>query len=302
MKREHWKLILIFAIVALLATLAALLFPGPPSGSPPASMPLPNPNGYDTFLKAASQLSGDTENALTLDPARLPALVDANSNALALARTGFDQQYCVPLSISQRERMYHGTDVRKLKMLGTAFVAEGRVAESEQRLDSAARSYLDAIRLGIRTARGGVMFDALIGVVIERNGIAGLEPLILRADAGLCRQIAVAVETFDAQRTPWQETLDREREGSRLYPRDFRQRLGELLPAASRARKSVETSAQRRVIEEVTRTRRFLITIAARAYEVEKGHRAAALADLVPDYLKAIPRDPVGGTNMTYTP
>jgi hypothetical protein len=49
-------------------------------------------------------------------------------------------------------------------------------------------------------------------------------------------------------------------------------------------------------------THRLLIDLATRAYELDKGHRPASLADLVPDYLKAIPQDPVTGTNMAYTP
>ena len=49
-------------------------------------------------------------------------------------------------------------------------------------------------------------------------------------------------------------------------------------------------------------TSQLLIDLAARAYELEKGHRPASLADLVPDYLKAIPQDPVTGTNMVFPP
>jgi hypothetical protein len=46
----------------------------------------------------------------------------------------------------------------------------------------------------------------------------------------------------------------------------------------------------------------LLIDLAARAYELDKGHRPANLADLVPDYLKAVPQDPFTGTNMVYLP
>jgi hypothetical protein len=46
-----------------------------------------------------------------------------------------------------------------------------------------------------------------------------------------------------------------------------------------------------------------LITdLAARAYELDKGHLPANVADLVPDYLKAIPQDPFTDTNMIYSP
>jgi len=44
-------------------------------------------------------------------------------------------------------------------------------------------------------------------------------------------------------------------------------------------------------------TRQLLIDLAARAYELDKGQSPANVADLVPDYLKAIPQDPFTGTN-----
>ncbi len=45
-----------------------------------------------------------------------------------------------------------------------------------------------------------------------------------------------------------------------------------------------------------------MIDIAARAYELEKKQPPASIADLVPDYLKAVPQDPLTGTNMVYSP
>jgi hypothetical protein len=50
------------------------------------------------------------------------------------------------------------------------------------------------------------------------------------------------------------------------------------------------------------KTRQLIIALAARAYELEKGKPPAGTADLVPEYLKAVPQDPVTGTNMIYSP
>jgi hypothetical protein len=36
-----------------------------------------------------------------------------------------------------------------------------------------------------------------------------------------------------------------------------------------------------------------MINAAARAFELEKGRPPQSIADLVPDYLKAVPKDPV---------
>jgi competence protein ComGC len=50
------------------------------------------------------------------------------------------------------------------------------------------------------------------------------------------------------------------------------------------------------------KTRQLMVDLAARAYELDKGKSPASLADLVPEYLKAIPQDPFTGTNMIYSP
>jgi hypothetical protein len=41
---------------------------------------------------------------------------------------------------------------------------------------------------------------------------------------------------------------------------------------------------------------------ASRAYELNKGHRPTSASDLVPDYLKAIPQNPITRTNLILMP
>jgi len=48
--------------------------------------------------------------------------------------------------------------------------------------------------------------------------------------------------------------------------------------------------------------RELTLDLATRAYELERGKPPASLADLVPDYLKAIPQDPFTSTNLVYSP
>jgi hypothetical protein len=60
--------------------------------------------------------------------------------------------------------------------------------------------------------------------------------------------------------------------------------------------------AERKFKEQQLKTRQLLIGLAARAYELDKGHHPASPADLVPDYLKAIPQNPLTGTNLVYSP
>ena len=54
--------------------------------------------------------------------------------------------------------------------------------------------------------------------------------------------------------------------------------------------------------DEKRREGNLLLNLSARAYELEKGKSPASAADLVPDYLKKIPQDPVAGMDMGYSP
>ena len=61
-------------------------------------------------------------------------------------------------------------------------------------------------------------------------------------------------------------------------------------------------NAEQHFEKQQSQTRQLIIDLAARAYELDKGHRPTSVTDLVPDYLKAIPQDPFSGTNMVYSP
>ncbi len=55
--------------------------------------------------------------------------------------------------------------------------------------------------------------------------------------------------------------------------------------------------------ERLVSTMRYeMVEIAARAYTQDKGKSPTAVADLVPDYLKAIPKNPTNGLDMTLSP
>ena len=77
----------------------------------------------------------------------------------------------------------HLSELAGLKRLAQAFVAEGRLAEKENRFGDAAKSYLDVIRLGNNPARGGILIDAMVGIAIEAMGTAGLQKLVDQLDA-----------------------------------------------------------------------------------------------------------------------
>jgi hypothetical protein len=61
-------------------------------------------------------------------------------------------------------------DLTALKNLAQTLTAAGRLAELQSRPAEALSNYLDVMRFGIESGRGGFMIDALIGIAIEGMG------------------------------------------------------------------------------------------------------------------------------------
>jgi hypothetical protein len=297
-KKRNWFLvvfILVFPFVLFLGFLVSDF--GRPL--PPIS-PMPNPNGYDDFVKDGEMVSTNSWNYDSANLEQLRETTVANAAALSLARSGLSNECRVPLQFSQAHMENHISDLVSLRKLVQAFVTEGKLAEMENRPSDAAKSYLDAVHLGNESARGGVLIDQMVGMAMEIIGTSHLTNLVDQLDAKSCRETAVTLETLDAQRQTWDEVMQQEHAWSRGTFTGIRYEIVRLM-----GRKSVEKAiqkAEQKFQEQQTKTRQLIIDLAARAYELDKGKPPASFADLVPDYLKAVPQDPLTGTNMVYSP
>jgi hypothetical protein len=302
-KSRHWLIVLLLIPAAVILAVTGLLIFQELQPLPPIQ-PLPNPNGYDDLVKAGEMVSGSYEtgdenwNKMKLEELR--KLVAKNSSALQTTRTNLQEDCAVPLQFSENYMSRHLPELAGYKRLAQAFVAEGRLAEMENRPGDAAKSYLDAVRLGNKSAQGGVLIDQLVGTAIEAMGTACLQKLIDQLDAKSCREAAATLETLDAQRQTWKEVMQQERVWSRRAYPGIKYRWTELVMFSS-LKKALQ-AGERKFNKRQIFTRQLLVDLAARAYELDKGHRPASLADLVPDYLKAVPQDPLTGTNLVYSP
>ncbi len=270
------------------------------NGPLPPLLPLPNPNGYDDLVKAGEMVSSNSWNYEQLGGEPLRETVSANAGALALARTGLSHECRVPLQFSMAYATNHIHDLIALRSLAQAFAAEGRLAELNGRLDEAARSGLDMIRLGIEASRGGTMIDGMIGTAIESFGLKPLQNISGRLDARTCRETAASLETLEAQKPSWTDLVQQDNAWSRRTFPGIGYQLEKLVmfhPSGRPAKRPGQTFG-----EHEKETRQLILDLGARAYELEKGHRPANPGDLVPDYLKAVPEDPFTGTNLVCSP
>jgi hypothetical protein len=304
------RLILLFILAFPFMVLFGFLSSQIISPLPPIQ-PLPNPNGYDDLVKAGKMVAVNTTINTTfygdMGEAQLQEVVSTNAAVLALARTGLSNQCQVTVQYSETYASNHLDDLASLKHLAQAFLAEGRLAEMENRPNDAAKSYLDVIHLGNESARGGVLIDQLVGIAIESIGTSHLTNLVDQLNAKSCRETAATLETLDSQRQNWDEIMQQENNWARGFS-SLRYRLSKLMESSAAKKKeesqkrNIQSTVKRKLEKEQTNPRQLLIDLAAHAYELDKGHPPESVSDLVPDYLKAIPQDPFTGTNMVYSP
>jgi hypothetical protein len=258
----------------------------------PPLVPLPNPNGYDDLVRAGQMVSTNTGNYAKLGAPQLRALVATNAVALAFARDALDGACRVPVQYSQGGQ---GNDYVKLRRLAQAFAAEGKLAELDKRTSKTVECDLDLIRLGADSSRGGILIDAMIGSAIESIGTTDFQKLASQLDAQTCRDAAATLDRVDLEKPSWDGVMKQEDDWIR---RTFGMRavLVEFIFHRQMKRNGVRT--QKNYQAEQLKLRRLIIDFASRAYELDKGHRPASTAELVPEYLKAVPKSPGTGRNL----
>jgi hypothetical protein len=292
-KTRNWLVAIFIVAFPFVLFLGFLIFLEEPL---PPPVPLPNPNGYADLVKAGTMLAADTGFFNETNVAQVRKIVATNAAALVIARAALSNQCRVPVQFTAAFNSNHVSDLAPIKFLARAFIAEGRLAEMEYRPKDAAKSYLDTIRLANESARGGVFIDGLVGIVIEQIGREHLQKMVPNLDAGVCHKTAVTLETLDMQRQTWDELMQQESAWSHRTFFGWRHELARFMERKEMARAYQKTESR---FQEQQRTSRCLIVaLAARAYALEKGHPPTSAADLVPDYLKAVPQDPVTGTNL----
>src|SRR5438046_2068994 len=83
--------LLAFLIIAALAFVFGSLI-----GRTPKAAPLPNPNGYDDFIRAAGLMTVDLGDYRALEHDKLQSLISTNAEALRVLRVGLSRQCSIP--------------------------------------------------------------------------------------------------------------------------------------------------------------------------------------------------------------
>ena len=296
MPRKVPTLLLALVIVFVLATMTVLfLLVG---GTPPT--PLPNPNGYDDFLKAAALLTGDVSNASALDHDGLQALVSTNSESLRLLRLGLSRGCSVPTDSAMTNISGLLGDLANLKSLARLLEEEGRLAEKENRYGDAAHSYVDAIRFGNEISRGAFIINRLVGIACEAIGENPLAKLVPKLNCEQARPVIKDLENIDAARVSWAEVQRNEDRFSRYQLGKGFNPITWVMTRLQRWR-SIQ-KAKMRHNRVIAHERLLTVELALRCYQSEQGRLPTSLEQLVPEYFQHMPRDPFSGRPVIYRP
>ena len=249
---------------------------------------LPQPNGYDELVSAARAIKPLPSDFSELTHEQIRQLAEQNRPALEQARKAFQMQSRVSLEIKKDWQDRHEEELKSLKRLAIAFAVEAKSQMLGNRTNEAARCNLDVIRLSKAMREGGLLVDGINSLAIEIIGAASLQEMIPQLDAVFCQEAAHALEEMEFHRkTP--DTLIATEKAWSAKRFGLIDRFGGFVAKKANTKRYAEFVKRSHDIHE--RTRRLMLRLAAHAYELENQKLPAKVSDLVPVYLKAIPRD-----------
>jgi hypothetical protein len=298
MKTNARRLLFVLAPVTFLLVISMVLVMT--IGRTAAPTTLPNPNGYEELLQASQAVTGKIDDAPDLDHDGLHALVATNAEALRLLRVGLSHRCAVPTEAQITNFASVSSDLIGLKSLAKVLSAEGRRAEMENRPADAARSYVDAIRLGSDMSHGGLMMNRLVGIACEGVGSIPLVKLLPKLNCEQVRPLIADLERIDDATVPWREVLQNENRFARAqlgkYPNPIK-----LVSDLWQARDTRRASAERHDLA-AAHLRLLIVELALRTYKCDQGTGPGSLIQLVPKYLQSLPMDPFSGKPLVYRP
>lgn len=102
------------------------------------------------------------------------------------------------------------TKANSFRQLQKAILVLESVAEREKRTVDAAEICLDMVRLGQTVARGGDVFDLLLGITIESAGLQRLHGLMDHLSVGEQRRFACMLENVIEHQEPLERVVERD--------------------------------------------------------------------------------------------
>jgi len=288
---------LLFALVPA-CVLGVLVFIALEIARSPSGPSLPNPNGYDDFVKAGRAVEGDASTFADLELGALRTAILTNAEPLRLLALGLTRQCSFPTDMGVTNSDLAFGDLSKLKRLAQLLCAEGRLAAMEGRPIDAARAYIEVMRLGNEISRGGLVINRLVGIACEAIGSGSLAKLAPALGSEPVGPLLGQLEELDARRVSFEEIRRNE---SRFVRHELFKERNPLkwITGWWEARAIIAQSETRHKV--VIAHERLLATeIALRSYRSRTTQPPTRLADLSTNYLSKVPMDPFSEGTLVY--
>ncbi len=291
MRRRTRFLLSVFLVIVMVTVAAAACFLS-------RERPLPSPNGYDDLVKAAILARYPRDDAPAFDHDGLKALLSQNAEALRFLHIGLSRECVVPTDVATTNRCTLWTASRDFFLLSGLLNNEGFLAEMEGRYGDAARSHLDAIRMGQAVSRGGLTLSITIGINCERASLSAFGKLMPRLSFEETRPLITELVEIDGATIPWGE----------VQRNEFRYAINHLSPGFHPIEHVRSLWAHKRMVhyaevpykEAVARLRLLTVELALHCHQVKHGRAPASLQQLVPEYFQHLPMDPFSGQPLVY--
>lgn len=291
MAKLLWRILVTLGVIAISLNLADRL------ARRGAALPAPpQPNGYEQLLAIARELSVPQTELAELGADAVRQLARTNAAALGRLPAAFAAESAVPLQPGRAWMDAHADDLKRLKRLAVALGLQSRAATLDGNTNQAAHGWIDTIQLGQALGRGGLLVDGITALTVETIGAASLRAQLPHLDAGFCRNAAQELERAEGRRAAPEDILKTEKAWSHASF-GLVSRIGGFLTRRADQQRAADFT--KRSHDTTRRTRRLIVALATRAMELESGKPVAALTELVPGVLRAVPLDPASRQPLT---
>lgn len=254
--------------------------------------PFPEPNGYEILLKVAQQISEPKAgDVASMSRGELESYLSDTSDTFTLIEEVFAFDSRVNLDGETEFSPKTEQDLAALERLGKRLLAEARLAEDKVQIRDAMDYYLVMVRLGTYSARGGIPKHWGQGAALEQAGVEGLKGLLRRLNRENLARARKEMTTILGERPDgegllkWASLLDQT-----IHAEHRADLTGNEIERITEEREA----ALRTSLQQLRAMRLLLLRLCVRAYEFDQGALPETLSDLVPDYLEAIPGNPLG--------
>ena len=177
---------------------------------------MPNPNGYDYFVRAAATYVLDKKGVDEITDTELvkgkkyplaakEAWLNKNAKAFQLLREGLKDPALQPPVRSYDDKHY--INYAQFRNMTRGWVVESHARAERGDWNGAVQSLLDDYHFGNQIGRGGSLIGVLVSVATQSISLKSLGKIVERTDTTTAKMAATNIETIYEQREPLTEYL-----------------------------------------------------------------------------------------------